>query len=162
MKTNRLITLIAGLTLAALVFAGCEKTGDTNTSSSNTSVAANGNANLPPSAPIATATVNSNMPANNSTTNEVPGRRASKDPEPKIGAGGSDFSLFTLARAALNADGELKTSNIVVDIKDGNATLTGNIASAEQKSRAEQLVRAVAGIKSVKNQLNISDRNAKR
>lgn len=88
--------------------------------------------------------------------------RVNKDPDPKIGTGGNDFYLFTQARGALSADSELKSSNIVVDVKNGSATLSGTVANAEQKSRAEQLVRALSGITAVKNQLNVSAGNMKR
>lgn len=162
MKTNRLITLLASLMLAALISSGCTRTDNANTSASNTSLAVNGNANLPPPAPLTTATANSSPTANRSTTNNAPPTRVNKDPEPQIGTGGNDFYLFTQARAALSADSELKNSNIVIVIKDGNATLTGNIPNAEQKARAEQLLRAINGIKDVKNQLNVSAGNAKK
>lgn len=162
MKTNRLITILASLVLAALISSGCTRTDNANTSASNTSPAVNGNANLPPTAPSTTATANGSATADGSKTNDGRATRSSKDPEPKIGTGGNDFSLFTQARAALNADSELKNSNIVVDIKDGSATLSGSISNAEQKTRAEQLIRAIDGIKTVKNQLNVSAGNAKK
>lgn len=162
MKTNRLITLMAGLTLAALIFSGCAGTSNTDTAASNTALAANGNANMPSAAPAMTANASNSMTTGDSATNQGRGTRTTKDPEPKIGAGGNDFYLFTQARAALNADSELKNSNIVVDVKNGSATLSGTIPNAEQKSRAEQLVRALSGITSVKNQLNISAGNTKR
>ncbi|MCM3874663.1 MAG: BON domain-containing protein [Pyrinomonadaceae bacterium] len=77
-------------------------------------------------------------------------------PTPQVGTGGSDFFLFTQARAALGADEELKAANVVIDVKAGLLTLSGTVANADQKSKAEQLVRAVDGVKAVKNQLRIS------
>ncbi len=77
-------------------------------------------------------------------------------PKPQIGSGGNDFSLFTQARAALNNDAELKGANITVEVKEGVVTLSGALANAAQKSKAEQLVRAVGGVKAVKNQLRVS------
>lgn len=162
MKTNKLITLISGLIMAALISSGCAGTSNTDTATSNTVPAVNGNANLPASAPPLTANANNNMAIGESTTNQGQGTRINKDPDPKIGTGGNDFYLFTQARAALDADSELKNSKIVVDVKNGNATLSGTVANAEQKSKAEQLVRALQGITSVKNQLNISAGNTKR
>ena len=162
MKTNRLIILMTGLTLAALMFSGCARTNNTDTAASNSALAVNGNANMPSSAPAMTANANNGMTTGDSTTNQGRVTRSSKDPEPKIGAGGNDFYLFTQARAALSADSELKNSNIVVDVKNGSATLSGTIANAEQKARAEQLVRALDGITDVKNQLKISAGSPKR
>ncbi|MGB8507955.1 MAG: BON domain-containing protein, partial [Pyrinomonadaceae bacterium] len=76
-------------------------------------------------------------------------------PKTQIGSGGSDFSLFTQARGAITADPELKTANVIVEVKDGVVTLSGRVANAEQKLKAEQLVRAV-GPKNVRNQLQIA------
>jgi osmotically-inducible protein OsmY len=77
-------------------------------------------------------------------------------PPPQIGSGGNDLFLFTQTRAALNADAELKGVNPVIEIKGGVVTLTGKVATAAQKSRAEQVARGVAGVKSVNNQLQVS------
>lgn len=162
MKMNRLITLMAGLMLAAIISSGCAGTTSTDTAASNTAPAVNGNTNMPSSAPPMTANTSNSMATGDSNTNQGRSTRTNKDPDPKIGAGGNDFYLFTQARGALNADSELKNSNIVVDVKNGSATLSGTVSSAEQKSRAEQIVRALNGITSVKNQLSISAGNTKR
>lgn len=77
-------------------------------------------------------------------------------PAPQIGSGGNDFSLFTQARGALNSDAELKAANITVEVKEGVVTLSGALANDGQKSKAERLVRAVGGVKDVKNQLRVS------
>jgi osmotically-inducible protein OsmY len=77
-------------------------------------------------------------------------------PTPQVGTGASDLFLFTQARAALEADVELKAANIVIDVKGGLLTLSGKVANAEQKSKVEQLVRALDGVKAVKNQLRVS------
>jgi osmotically-inducible protein OsmY len=79
-------------------------------------------------------------------------------PTPRIGSGGNDFFLFTQARAAINADPELKGANVVLDVKEGTVTLSGTVASAAQKSKAEQLVRE-AGLKAVRNQLRVGTGN---
>jgi len=77
-------------------------------------------------------------------------------PKPQIGTGASDFFLFTQARAALIADAELKAANIMIDVKAGVLTLSGTVAKAAQKSKAEQTVRSLGGVKAVKNQLRVS------
>ena len=82
--------------------------------------------------------------------------RVSRMPTPQVGTGGSDFFLFTQARAALRADDELTAANIVIDVKAGHLTLSGTVANGNQKSKAEELARAVDGVKEVKNQLRIS------
>lgn len=83
--------------------------------------------------------------------------RVSSVPKPQIGTGGSDFFLYTQARAALGADSELTPANIVIDVKAGVLTLNGTVASATQVLKAEQLVRAVGGVKEVKNRLRASN-----
>lgn len=174
MNRNRLNILLV-IVAAALAASGCgggEKAGSnsvgtTTTSNANASSGvspADGGANVAPangaavapSQPIAGGTASQQQTASQRTDS----RDASKAPpanmpKPQIGSGGNDFYLFTQARAALNADAELKAANIVVDIKQGVATLSGAVKSAEQKSKAEQLVQA-AGLKTVKNQLRVS------
>lgn len=82
--------------------------------------------------------------------------RNSNMPRPQIGSGGNDFHVFTQARAALGADAELKNSSIVIDVREGAATLTGTVADAAQKQKAAQLVQGVPGVTSVKNQLRVA------
>jgi hypothetical protein len=78
-----------------------------------------------------------------------------KAPTPQIGSGGNDLFLFTQARAAINDDADLKAANVVIEVKEGVVTLSGNVASATLKSKAEQLARG-AGAKDLKNQLRVS------
>lgn len=78
-----------------------------------------------------------------------------KMPTPQIGSGGNDFFLFTRARAAINSDSELQAANLVIEVKEGVVTLSGTVASAALKSKAEQLARGAAP-KDVKNQLRVS------
>lgn len=80
---------------------------------------------------------------------------AAKAPKPQIGSGGNDLFLFTQARAAINGDDDLKSANVVIEVKEGVITLSGNVASAALKSKAEELARG-AGAKAVKNQLRVS------
>ncbi len=75
-----------------------------------------------------------------------------KEPKPQIGSGAGDMFLFTQVRSSLSSDKELFNS-VIVEIKEGNATLSGKVSSAAQKAKAEQILRSVKGIKSVKNSL---------
>lgn len=77
-----------------------------------------------------------------------------------IGTGLNDAWLWTKARFDLAAEDDLRDSTINVDVDNGVVTLTGTVASAAQKTRAEQSVKALEGVKSVKNQLKISTGNA--
>jgi hypothetical protein len=78
-----------------------------------------------------------------------------KTPTPQIGSGGNDLFLFTQARAAVNADPELKNANLIVEVKEGVVTLSGTVADAALKTKAEELARS-AGAKAVRNQLRVS------
>lgn len=117
-----------------------------------------------PSQTLSPSTTTGDVPQTGETqkrgTQDSDNRQAARFPTPQIGTGGSDFFLFTQARAAVLADTEFKTANITIDVRAGALTLSGNVANAAQKARAEQLVRAVSGIKSVNNQLRISNRQS--
>lgn len=80
---------------------------------------------------------------------------AGNAPNSQIGSGGNDLFLFTKARSALDSDSDLKTAKITIEVKAGVVTLSGVVATAEQKSKAEQLVREAEGVRSVTNRLRI-------
>lgn len=175
MNRNRLAYI---LTLAAaLNFSGCggaaESAGGDGKAAAATP-AANAATNPTPAA----AAVNANTAAASTeagaaaptSAGEAAGRQAAptaspsrgaggatpaKAPTPQIGSGGNDFFLFTQARAAINNDPELKAANLVVEVKEGVVTLSGTVASAALKSKAEELARG-AGSKSVRNQLRVA------
>jgi osmotically-inducible protein OsmY len=72
----------------------------------------------------------------------------------------NDAWLWTKTRFDLAAADDLRDSTIDVDVDNGVVTLTGTVASAAQKTRAEQAVKSVEGVKSVKNQLKVAADNA--
>lgn len=173
MNRNRQVILLA----AALVFSGCGAAGE-KAGGESTGAAAASNVGAPSPAPSADGgadgtPANASAVAPTSSTKGGAGQQGAsraggprgaadtppaKMPTPQIGSGGNDFFLFTQARAAVNADPELKAANLVLDVKEGVVTLSGAVASAAQKSRAEQLVRE-AGSQTVKNQLRVSAGN---
>lgn len=176
MHRNRLNILI--IVTALLVLSGCGNTGD-KAGGKSADAAAPSNSNAASLAPTPDSAANVTtasgaavappqpnasggvaQPVASQGSKERGGNNApaAKMPTPKIGSGGNDFYLFTRARGALSADAELKAANVVVDVKEGVMTLSGTVKSAEQKSKAEQLVRA-AGSKTVKNQLRVSEGN---
>lgn len=164
------LKILLGLTVA-LILSSCgaaaEKGGEraSATPSANTPAPAptaagtpdaattNASAAATPATTTASAPQDGARPNNSRSTGS-----AQPAPTPVIGSGGNDLFLFTQARAAINADPELRALNLVLDVKDGVVTLSGAVASAAQKSKAEQLVRTV-GPKSVKNQLRVSNGN---
>jgi hypothetical protein len=63
----------------------------------------------------------------------------------------SDVILARAALTALDAEPELRGVNLVVSVVDRVAVIGGPVATARQAQRAEEVLRAVPGIDSVKN-----------
>ena len=63
-------------------------------------------------------------------------------------------------RFDLAAADDLRDSTINVDVDKDIVTLSGTVASAAQKTRAEQVAKAVEDVKSVRNQLKVQSGNA--
>lgn len=66
--------------------------------------------------------------------------------------GKSDADLQTAADTALK--GDTATSNVTVVVKDGEATISGEVADDAAKAKAETLAK-VEGVKSVKNDVTV-------
>jgi hypothetical protein len=154
------------LILISIVLVGCSRNTEPEVAKSNVNqapTALNNNTNQAPavlnnnvsvnaanaSTPIAINTPASTVDNNKKSSPPV------KAPTPQIGSGGGDMFLFTQVRGALSSDKELLNA-VIVEIKEGNATLTGKVSSEAQKAKAAQLIQGVQGIKSVKNNLRVS------
>lgn len=156
MKTKFLITTIG---FSALALAGCESTTNTNTNlrnvNSNTAVVVNTNTRTP------TPSGNSNR-WNNSNVNraDYDKERAEYEKDKRstetIGSGVNDSWLWTKTRLALMTTSDLRESTIDVDVVNDVVTLKGTVASAAQKTKAEQVAKDIDGVKSVKNDLKVS------
>ncbi len=99
----------------------------------------------------AAPSVNDAPPVNKKSTPPA----AANEPKAQIGTGGNDMFLVIQARSALSADKQLLDS-VIVDSKEGNVVLTGKVASAADKVKAAQLVQGVKGVKSLKNNITVS------
>ena len=78
-----------------------------------------------------------------------------------IGTGINDGWLWTKTRFDLAAADDLRDSTINVDVSNAVVTLSGTVASAEQKAKAETVAKAVEGVTGVKNMLKVAaDTNA--
>ena len=165
MTMKKLVALGALAALAALV-AGCDTTTtntNANVSNSNRAVVTNSNANV-------TGGTNANMNTNASggaNTNKAPTKEdIEKNKETykkeaeglgrKIGTGANDLWLWSKTRYELGVADDLRDSTINVDVDNGVVTLTGTVASAEQKTKAGTVAQGVEGVKSVKNELKVS------
>ena len=147
------------IALAALaVLPGCDNTANQNAT-------ANRNANA-----VATATATA-TPVANTNSNRPPTRaeyeankerynREAKESGRKVGTGANDTWLWIKTRFDLAAADDLRDSTINVDVDNDVVTLSGTVASAAQKTKAEQVAKAVEGVKSVRNQLRVQSGNA--
>ena len=158
---------VSGLVVTAIVAAALTACDGPANRNANTNTNANTNANLAAS-PTPTATVNANTRTaqtreefeRDKERNEREAREQARGSGRTIGTGLNDAWLWTKARFDLAAVDDLRDSTINVDVDNGVVTLTGTVASAAQKTRAEQSVKTLEGVKSVRNQLKIASDNA--
>jgi len=68
----------------------------------------------------------------------------------------SDMGITAKVNAALVADDQLKATQINVDTRDGQVTLSGQAPDAKSRERATTLAQAVDGVKQVNNQLVVT------
>lgn len=158
---RRRITGLIVLAALSSVLAGCN-----NTANDNRLV--NGNANLNANVVASpTPIVNANL----SSERRAPTRdeyerdkeryeREAKESGRTVGTGLNDGWLWVKTRFDLAAADDLRDSTINVDVENAVVTLTGTVASAAQKTRAEEVAKAVEDVKSVRNQLKVQAGNA--
>jgi hyperosmotically inducible protein len=157
---RRRITGFIALAALAVLLPACDNTANQNAT-------ANRNANLNANT-VATATP---TPVANTNSNRAPTRaeyeankerynREAKESGRKVGTGANDTWLWIKTRFDLAAADDLRDSTINVDVDNDIVTLSGTVASAAQKTRAEAVAKAVEGVKSVRNQLKVQTGNA--
>ena len=153
------IILIAAI---AVLLVGCD-----NQANNNRVVNANANANANANT-VATSTpvVNANTNTRRSPTREEYERdkeryqREARESGRTVGSGLNDGWLWVKTRFDLAAADDLRDSTINVDVDKEVVTLTGTVANAAQKTKAETVAKAVEGVKSVRNQLRVGTGNA--
>ena len=157
--SNRIIGLIITAALA-ITFSACN--GAANYNNANNS---NANANRAPS-PTPTAVANTNTAPNREAydrdkeRSDREAREEARRSGRTVGTGANDAWLWVKTRFDLAAVDDLRDSTINVDVDNAVVTLTGTVATAAQKTRAEQSVKTVEGVKSVRNQLRVVSGNA--
>lgn len=155
---KRRITGFIAVAAFAVLLPGCDNTANQN-------AVANRNANV-----NATATATP-TPIANTNSNRAPTRqeyeankerynREAKESGRTVGSGVNDGWLWVKTRFDLAAADDLRDSTINVDVDNAVVTLSGTVASAAQKTRAETVAKSVEGVKSVKNQLKVQAGNA--
>jgi osmotically-inducible protein OsmY len=158
---RRRITGFIALAALSVLLPGCDNTANSN-ANYNSNATANANA---------TATATPVVANNNTNTNRAPTReeyerdkerynREAKESGRTVGTGINDGWLWVKTRFDLAAADDLRDSTINVDVDKAVVTLTGTVASAAQKTKAEQVAKAVDGVTSVKNMLKVQAANA--
>lgn len=144
-----------------LLIAGCNYTANENRTA-NANANANVNANIPAtSTPVTTANNNRRAPTREEYEREKERySREAKEAGRTIGTGLNDGWLWVKTRFDLAAADDLRDSTINVDVDKNVVTLTGTVASAAQKTRAEAVAKSVEGVTGVKNQLKVQAANA--
>ena len=72
-----------------------------------------------------------------------------------VGQNIDDKTILASVKTKLVAEKVSNLTKVNVDVTNGTVYLTGNVDSAEQKSRAERLAHDVKGVRSVVNNLQI-------
>ena len=162
MNKNQLAAFVACIAVAAIII-GCTTTTNTNTNG-NTAVVTNTNRNANvvntniATANANTSAINANISREEYERDRARFEREAREAGRKVGTGANDLWLWTKTRAALATADDLRDSTVDVDVENDRVTLSGTVANAAQKTRAEQVARGIEGVKSVKNQLRVSAR----
>lgn len=151
-KTALFTNICAGIALLAGM-TGC------GTTPANTNANANlRNANRNAVVNTTATPANTNRSNANITREEYDRNRAEYERdkgESTIGQGANDSWLWFKTRTALATTDDLRDSTINVDVVNDVITLRGTVASAAQKSRAEEVAKGIEGQKGVRNQLTV-------
>ncbi|HEU5132984.1 MAG TPA: BON domain-containing protein [Pyrinomonadaceae bacterium] len=156
---RRRITGFIALAALAVLLPGCDNTANQNTANRNANVNANAVATATPT-PVANTNSNRAPTRAEYEANKERYNREAKESGRKVGTGANDTWLWIKTRFDLAAADDLRDSTINVDVDNDIVTLSGTVASAAQKTRAEAVAKAVEGVKSVRNQLKVQSGNA--
>ena len=155
---KRLTVFALALAMLAVVSA-CSAGDNANNSNANAANRA-ANANV-----VATATpvANSNRRTYNANISEADYerekdryKREAGEAGETVGSGLKDGWLWVKTKGALAGVDDLRDSTINVDLNNAVVTLRGTVASAAQKTKAEQTAKAIDGVTSVKNELKVA------
>lgn len=149
---------VISLAAAALLLGACGGTANNaNNSRSNVTNLGANNANT--GAIVVNANTNTNRWRANVTREEYEKNKADYEKEKgssTIGQGANDMWLWVKTRASLLGTDDLRESTINVDVVNDVVTLKGTVATAAQKTKAEQVAKDIDGVKSVKNELKVA------
>lgn len=157
---RRRITGFIAVAALAVLLPGCDNAANQN---ANANRNANANANATATTtPVVNANANSNRAPTRAEyeANRERYDREAKESGRKVGTGANDTWLWIKTRFDLATADDLRDSTINVDVDNDVVTLSGTVASAAQRARAEAVAKAVEGVKSVRNQLRVQGGNA--
>lgn len=155
---RRRITGFIAVAAVAVLLPGCDNAANQN---ANANANRNANANAASPSPSVAANTNSNRAPTREEyqANRERYSREAKESGRRVGTGANDLWLWVKTRFDLAAADDLRDSTINVDVDNDVVTLTGTVASAAQRTRAEAVAKAVEGVKSVRNQLRVQAGN---
>lgn len=156
----RFITLIVTTVAVAGMLAACGGT-STNMNNSRANVTNLGANNANTGAIVVNSNTNtvSNRWNANVTREEYEKNKADYEKEKgssTIGQGANDMWLWVKTRSSLMSTNDLRESTINVDVVNDVVTLKGTVETAAEKTKAEQVAKAIEGVKSVKNELKVA------
>lgn len=155
MRNLGLLILTAASAIVITIGAGCDTT-VTNSNTANTNMRnANSNTAIVVNASPSPAANRSNS---NITREEYDRDRATYEKDKgssTIGQGINDSWIWFKTKTALAATDDLRDSTINVDVVNDKITLRGTVASAAQKSKAEEVAKGIEGQKGVDNKLTV-------
>jgi len=154
---RRRIEGFIALAALLLLIVGCNNTANTNNRAANANANANTNT-VARSTPVANTNENANRRAPTREEYERDKEKYAREAKGlgrTIGTGINDGYLWVKTRFELAAADDLRDSTINVDVDKAVVTLTGTVASAAQKSRAETVAKSVDGVTGGKNMLKV-------
>ena len=147
----RFLGFLVATALSGL-FTGCNQTTNDNVNTranANTDTVANVNTNVNTNA-------NRGLTREEYEKNKEKYAKDAKGAGRTIGTGLNDGWLWTKTKFDLAAADDLRDSTINVDVSNAVVTLSGSVASAQQKAKAEAVAKAVEGVTGVKNMLKVA------
>ena len=148
------------LVVLVILVAGCDNTANQNTANANRNANATATATATPA--VANANTNTNRPPTREEYERDRERyqREARESGRTVGTGANDGWLWVKTRFELARADDLRDSTINVDVDNAVVTLTGTVANAAQRARAEAVAKGVEDVRSVRNQLRVGTDNA--
>ena len=157
---RRLTIFTFAVALSAAVI-GCDTAPTANVNKTtananpNVAVVVNNNSNLAANTGMTNTAMNSNLSRADFDKDKDRYAKEAKDAGRTVGSGLNDSWLWTKTRTAMLATTDLRESTVNVDVSNDVVTLTGTVATAAQKTKAEEVAKGIVGVKSVTNNLKV-------